>query len=121
MAALPGVGCTHPRRRQTSAITLWGCSVRWSADRPRPRVGPLAILGAAFLLVGAMLARQPGDVRAAADLGGPLPGLSPEELSRFEAGAAIFSKVHGPEDGLGPVFNGRACAECHALPVPGGA
>src|SRR5689334_15554635 len=60
-------------------------------------------------------------VAAAADLGAPLPALSPEEQSRFEAGASIFSKVHGPEDGLGPLFNAQACAECHSLPGPGGA
>jgi CxxC motif-containing protein (DUF1111 family) len=95
--------------------------VRWRPDPRRPRIGPLAILGAAMLLVGGLLTRPTGPARAAADLGGPLPGLTPDEQSRFEAGAAIFSKVHGPEDGLGPLFNGRACAECHALPVPGGA
>ncbi len=95
--------------------------MRWSADRPQPRLGPLAVLAAALVLVVGLLARPPGPARAAADLGGPLPGLTPEELSRFEAGAAVFSKVHGPEDGLGPLFNGRACAECHALPAPGGA
>jgi CxxC motif-containing protein (DUF1111 family) len=55
------------------------------------------------------------------EVGGPLPGLAPDEQTRFAAGATIFSKVHGPEDGLGPLFNGRACAECHNLPAPGGA
>jgi CxxC motif-containing protein (DUF1111 family) len=104
-----------------SAITLGGCFMRWSADRRRPRVGPLAILGGALLLIVGLVAGTAGPVQAAADLGGPLPGLTPEELGRFEAGAAIFSKVHGPEDGLGPLFNGRACAECHMLPAPGGA
>jgi CxxC motif-containing protein (DUF1111 family) len=106
--------------------------VRWSGgrrSRPEraagrtvaPRVGPLAVVAAALLVVGAGLLQPADRARAAADLGGPLPGLSPEELTRFQAGAAIFSKVHGPEDGLGPVFNARACAECHSLPAPGGA
>jgi hypothetical protein len=79
-----------------SAITLGGCFMRWSADRRRPRVGPLAILGGALLLIVGLVAGTAGPVQAAADLGGPLPGLTPEELGRFEAGAAIFSKVHGP-------------------------
>ena len=95
--------------------------MRWSADRARPRVGPLAILGGALLLIVGLIARTTNPAQAAGDLGGPVSGLTPDELSRFEAGAAIFSKVHGPEDGLGPLFNGQACAECHMLPAPGGA
>jgi CxxC motif-containing protein (DUF1111 family) len=101
-------------------MTLGEPAMRRSADRPRPRIGPLAILGAALLLIGMGSARSAVPARAA-DLGGPLPGLAPDQQARFEAGAAIFSKVHGPEDGLGPLFNGRACAECHSLPGPGGA
>jgi CxxC motif-containing protein (DUF1111 family) len=73
-----------------------------------------------LLVVGGTLLGTVTPTRAVADVGGPLPGLSPEELRRFEAGAAIFARVHGPEDGLGPVFNARACVECHAFPSPGG-
>jgi CxxC motif-containing protein (DUF1111 family) len=86
-----------------------------------PRPGPLAVALGALLLVSAVLTRPSLSARAAGEVGGPLPGLSPDELTRFEAGAALFSKVHGPEDGLGPVFNGRSCVECHASPAPGGA
>jgi CxxC motif-containing protein (DUF1111 family) len=50
----------------------------------------------------------------------PLDGLSSEELERFEAGGQQFARVHGVADGLGPLFNGRSCAECHASPGPGG-
>lgn len=50
----------------------------------------------------------------------PIDGLDSEELARFEAGRDVFVSVHGPGEGLGPVFNGRACAECHAAPGPGG-
>jgi CxxC motif-containing protein (DUF1111 family) len=79
------------------------------------------VLGLALAVVGSVLLRPAISAGAAGDVGAPLPGLSPDELSRFEAGAALFSKVQGPEDGLGPVFNARACAECHSLPAPGGA
>ena len=93
--------------------------MRWSTAARRPWLGTLAILGVALLFGGILFwPAQPS--RAAVDVGGPLPGLAPEELSRFEAGAAIFARVHGPEDGLGPVFNARACVECHAFPSPGG-
>jgi CxxC motif-containing protein (DUF1111 family) len=85
---------------------LQGCGVRW-----------LTLVAVALLSVSTLVP----SVSGAGEIGGPLPGLSPDEQARFEAGASIFSKVHGPEDGLGPLFNGRACAECHSLPSPGGA
>jgi CxxC motif-containing protein (DUF1111 family) len=33
----------------------------------------------------------------------------------------IYELVHDASTGLGPVYNGRACAECHQNPVSGGA
>jgi len=33
----------------------------------------------------------------------------------------IYEQVHDVSSGLGPVYNGRACAECHQNPVSGGA
>src|SRR5690349_14819067 len=98
--------------------------VHRSAELPRMRFGvpgPGRILLGTLLLTAAVLLHMVVPAGADGELGGPLPGLTPEELGRFETGAASFSRVHTPEDGLGPVFNGRACAECHSLPVPGGA
>jgi CxxC motif-containing protein (DUF1111 family) len=89
-----------------SAITLLRCGVRW-----------IAVLST-LVIAGVLLARP---ASGAGEIGRPLPGLSPDQQARFEAGAGVFSKVHGPEDGLGPLFNGRACAECHSLGAPGGA
>ena len=51
----------------------------------------------------------------------PLPGLTPGELERFRAGLAAFERVETPESGLGPVFNGTSCSECHLEPRIGGA
>src|SRR4029079_11740890 len=96
---------SHPLgRRSCRPSRSRGCGVRTRADRLYPRLGPLGILAAALLIVGAVLLRPIPPARAAGEYGGALPGLSPDELGRFEAGAALFSKVHGPEDGLGPVF-----------------
>ena len=50
---------------------------------------------------------------AATAPGGPVRGLSAEELQRFTDGKAAFEEVEGIEDGLGPVFNGTSCAGCH--------
>lgn len=38
----------------------------------------------------------------------------------FRADRQLFEKRETVEDGLGPVFNGASCAECHLNPVPGG-
>src|SRR5213593_1237078 len=54
------------------------------------------------------------------NLTNPLPGLIEPELSHFTAGLAEFTQVETIEDGLGPVFNGKSCAECHAVPSVGG-
>jgi CxxC motif-containing protein (DUF1111 family) len=54
------------------------------------------------------------------NLTNPLPGLSTEEEAAFNAGLEEFSEVETIDDGLGPVFNGKSCAECHAVPSVGG-
>ena len=54
------------------------------------------------------------------DFGEPLAGLTDEQRDAFDEGLEEFSQVEGPADGLGPVFNGRSCAECHAQPALGG-
>jgi CxxC motif-containing protein (DUF1111 family) len=53
-------------------------------------------------------------------LGEPLAGLSREQRAQFEQGKKIFQRVFEPKDGLGPLFNGNSCAECHESPVIGG-
>lgn len=53
--------------------------------------------------------------------GGPLPGLTPAQLAQFGAGRDHFLNVMRPQDGLGPVFNGISCFECHNAGAPGGA
>src|SRR3989442_13698530 len=50
----------------------------------------------------------------------PLPGLTPAQRADFDAGLAEFQAVETIAEGLGPVFNGHSCAECHDAPRPGG-
>ena len=52
--------------------------------------------------------------------GEPLRGLSAAERARFDSGKVVFDSAFTPEKGLGPLFNGRACASCHEDPVSGG-
>jgi CxxC motif-containing protein (DUF1111 family) len=54
------------------------------------------------------------------NLTNPLPGLTPAQLADFNAGLAEFQEEETIADGLGPVFNGKSCAECHAVPSVGG-
>src|SRR5262249_50196910 len=52
--------------------------------------------------------------------GGPLPGLTDGELAEFKDGFEAFRDQIFPEEGLGPVFNGRRCYLCHRNPALGG-
>ena len=72
--------------------------------------------------------------RARADLGDPLPGLTPEQLDQFNVGLQEFTKLECMDDGLGPVFTGpippldcptgdgpaMACSTCHDRNGAGG-
>lgn len=40
--------------------------------------------------------------------------------SEMDSAAGVFSEVDTPEKGLGPVFNGTSCAECHQNMALGG-
>ena len=53
--------------------------------------------------------------------GGPLPGMSAEELALWEQGRAIFDASFNAEQGLGMEFNADSCRACHRDPVLGGA
>jgi CxxC motif-containing protein (DUF1111 family) len=52
-------------------------------------------------------------------LGLPLPSLTAEELTLFEAGRDEFEEVETIEEGLGPVFNEASCGTCHTNPLGG--
>jgi len=52
--------------------------------------------------------------------GEPLAGLTSAQLAAFGEGRDEFTEVERAQDGLGPVFNGRSCAECHDQPAVGG-
>ena len=52
--------------------------------------------------------------------GDPLPGLTTAQLNQFDAGKDEFMEEETVADGLGPVFNGKSCAECHSSPAVGG-
>src|ERR1700686_2586622 len=48
-------------------------------------------------------------------------GIAEPSGDKFALDQQIYETQHDVNSGLGPVFNGRACAECHQNPVSGGA
>src|ERR1700737_3351991 len=60
------------------------------------------------------LAQNPGSRSISNGIGEP-PG------DTFALDQQIYEQTHDVNSGLGPVFNARACAECHQNPVSGGA
>jgi CxxC motif-containing protein (DUF1111 family) len=51
-------------------------------------------------------------------IGDALPGISAAD---FQEAKAAFTSVEGITDGLGPIFNERACGSCHSNGATGGA
>lgn len=57
---------------------------------------------------------------ADAAIGDPVPGLSAEESALYYQGRDLYEHEFTATEGLGPLFNARACASCHNAPVTGG-
>ncbi|HEY6331971.1 MAG TPA: di-heme oxidoredictase family protein [Blastocatellia bacterium] len=119
---------------------------RTSVRVSRNRLAQYVVL-AVFVAFSAMLlhgestaagiARDPGPQGGPPNAGGPLPGLSSEEINFFQASRFVFQEFdsvtgslndnpfpavfNGPAGGgLGPGFNENSCAICHAQPAVGG-
>jgi CxxC motif-containing protein (DUF1111 family) len=48
-------------------------------------------------------------------------GIAEPSGDHFALDQQVYETQHDVNSGLGPVYNGRACAECHQNPVSGGA
>jgi len=48
-------------------------------------------------------------------------GIAEPGGDKFDLDQAIYETLHDVNSGLGPLYNGRSCAECHQNPVSGGA
>ena len=87
----------------------------------RKRMVVLLAATAVFLMFAQWrINSQPLSAADSENLTNPLPDLTPQETAHFMAGLEDFLEVETVEDGLGPVFNGKSCAECHAVPSVGG-
>jgi CxxC motif-containing protein (DUF1111 family) len=63
---------------------------------------------------------DPGPRPGAPGAGGPLFGLSTNEVNFFNAAQNVFNEVDEVNVGLGPRFNMDGCGGCHAFPAAGG-
>jgi len=67
---------------------------------------------------------DPGVRGGPAGAGGPLNGLTADELAFFKDGQARFTDIEtvqgGANTGLGPRFNSNQCLSCHTQPAMGG-
>ena len=81
----------------------------------------IAVTGVFVLLFAQWRTNSQALMSAGAEnLTNPLPDLTDQEKDDFMAGLEDFLEVETVEDGLGPVFNAKSCAECHAVPSVGG-
>jgi CxxC motif-containing protein (DUF1111 family) len=85
----------------------------------RPLLGlalTIAALGAACGGSGPALPAADGT----GEPGSPLPGLTADQLARFERGRAWFDYGFTADEGLGPLYLQDRCSSCHDLPTIGG-
>jgi CxxC motif-containing protein (DUF1111 family) len=81
----------------------------------RPWAG--ALVSVPLFVSGALAVTKQGPP----PLGGPIEGLTAAQTQDFEDGRSQFLETEGPGNGLGPVFNGTSCGECHRAGALGGA
>jgi cytochrome c551/c552 len=111
--ALPGVGALGPDRlngvaTSSDAQRLWVTVTGRVSDPAGSASGDGAVLE--LPAFGAQTVG--GRPNASSDKAG--------SASIVARGEALFSTEFTPEDGLGPLFNARACVGCHQVPTAGG-
>ena len=86
---------------------------------------PVMAMAAAGLLAagwrGDAKGQRPPNPPPPPPLGQPLSGLTSAQLADFKNGSTHFNNVETRADGLGVVFNGVSCVECHKSGAVGGA
>ena len=92
-------------------------NVRCLRARHRALIGGLLLALGVVLPVG--VAGQAVIAEAPAGFDNRTNGFVPQGV--FNQAKAEFERRSEIEDGLGPVYNAQACAECHQSPVTGGA
>jgi CxxC motif-containing protein (DUF1111 family) len=96
------------------------------------RLRVLAVVSLSLFAIPALAQTDPGPRGGAAGAGAPLNSVAAnnpttilaffnDAKGRFQDLSSVFGTIPGaPDDGLGPRFNSRSCAACHAQPAVGG-
>jgi len=98
---------------------------------PKAKEGKVYLrIAVGFLSLGVIALAQvdPGVRSGAPGAGGPVPGLTTQQLSAFTAAKLVFNEVDSVSgtvpgeggSGLGPSFNLNSCVGCHKHPADGG-
>ena len=74
----------------------------------------------ALVAPAAFAVSDPGVRGGTAGAGGPIAGLTTNQVNFFNDGKADFASAEDLADGLGPRFNLDSCGGCHAQPAIGG-
>jgi CxxC motif-containing protein (DUF1111 family) len=106
-----------------------------SFPRSSSAASPWLLVTAVLLAVSPRLSAQavtavdPGVRGSTIDAGGPLPGLSPGQMTIFPMALLNFNTVRSingsatianTQEGLGPRYNSNSCGSCHSQPAIGG-
>src|SRR5262245_65866632 len=70
--------------------------------------------------IGDIFARDPGVRGGDPGAGGPMAGLTANELRFFNHGKEDFEEAEEVDEGLGPRMNLDSCGGCHIQPATGG-
>jgi CxxC motif-containing protein (DUF1111 family) len=81
-------------------------------------LGLATFLGLAVIVCTPMA--QPEEIAVGKEFGDPVQGITARDFELFRSGLEGFTEIESADEGLGPVFNGRSCAECHSIPRIGG-
>ena len=85
-----------------------------------PTVATRARCWIVLLVASVVTACADADPEPRPALGESLAGLSTGERGRFLIGRALFERLATADEGLGPLYNGERCVDCHDQPVTGG-
>jgi len=73
-----------------------------------------------LLWLGCSGGEEPNETQTTAAVAHSLSGLDLRQISRFQRGTQEFQEVESVAEGLGPLFNGASCSQCHATGGLGG-
>jgi CxxC motif-containing protein (DUF1111 family) len=107
----------------STTLVVWVVAVGVVAAQLKmasPTVNAQAPVAQATMAAASFTATDPGVRGGAPAVGGPLAGLTANQLEYFNAGQVEFTAAESVAEGLGPRMNLDSCGGCHSQPAIGG-